>query len=548
VCPRAVFLSDRSLPVEVSRQPAAGVALRVRGILHTRNLDIAEVARETHARFPNDSQYHVPHNFYFQLRSTGLSPTLHQVMALSQLSNYRFSDWLAIFGFRLDEISRLQAIIPRSRTALLDPTVYDDQAQIPWFGDRTQPSALPPVAPLSQVLETVGVTSLASLLALSHDGYRYARIGQHDAFAFPDLLPGSIVRVNPQVVDRLLPTSNGELSRHFFLVEHSRGLCCCRLHLGAKNRITLASSELPFAQVELQVGREARILGVLDLELRPATNLTEPDVPPDLTKHWKPAPLVVLRNHARLSTLLRNARFRAGLSLREASAISRRVAHALRDPRYYASSGALSDYEASDSPPRHIHKLLTLSILYSIHFPELVKTIGLQWSGAAGDSIPEVWRMHNSQKEGRQQDLAVPNGSQFFSALLGQFGEIPFFLHNAFPSLSGLDRVSLRDVFWVREPPPALHPSLIGSFLVIVDHRKKKPFAFHRKPVWEQPLYLLQKRDASYLLASCTLEDHTLVVRTSSEGFVRPERFRNRVEAEVVGQIVAIARSLIPPQ
>jgi hypothetical protein len=548
VCPRSVFRPDRSLPGELSREPAAPVALRVRGILHTRNLSIAEVSRETRALFSNDSRYHVPHNFYFQLRSADLSPTLHQLMALSQLSKYRFTDWLAIFGFRLDEISRLHAIISHPRTALLDPTVYDDQAQIPWFRDRTEPSALPPVVPLSQVLESIGLTSRSSLSALNHNDYQYARIGPHDDFAFPELVPGSIVRVNPRGVDRLLPTSNGELSKHFFLVEHSRGLCCCRLHLGAKNRITLASAKLPFAQVELQVGREARILGVLDLELRPATNLTEPDVPPKLTKLWKPAPLFVHRNYARLSSLLRNARFRAGLSLREASAMSRQVAIALRDPRYFASSGALSDYEASDSPPRHIHKLLTLSILYSIHFPELVNAIGLQWNGTEGDSIPEVWKAHNSETKSRQQDLAVTADSRFFSALLGQFGEIPFFLCSALPSLSGLARVSLRDVFWVREPLPTLHPSLIGCFLVIVDHRKKKPLAFPRKPAWEQPLYLLRKRDASYLLANCTLEDHTLIVHPHSEGFVRPERFQNRVEAEIVGQIVAIARSLVPAQ
>jgi hypothetical protein len=173
VCPRPVFIPDRNLPGELFQlfpEPASAVALRVRGILHTCNLNLATVSKETRARFPSDARYHVPHNFYFQLRSTDLSPTLHQVMALSQLSNYRFSDWLATFGFRLDEISRLQAILPRPRTALIDPAVYDDQAKIPWFRDRPQRSALPPVVPLSQLLETVGVTSLASLLALNHDG------------------------------------------------------------------------------------------------------------------------------------------------------------------------------------------------------------------------------------------------------------------------------------------------------------------------------------------------------------------------------------------
>jgi hypothetical protein len=37
-----------------------------------------------------------------------------------------------------------------------------------------------------------------------------------------------------------------------------------------------------------------------------------------------------------------------------------------------------------------------------------------------------------------------------------------------------------------------------------------------------------------------------IAVHPYSEGFVRPERFRNGVDAEVVGQIVTVIRSLAP--
>src|ERR1700732_287484 len=108
---------------EVSHETAAAAADRVRSVLLTRNFTIADVSRATQAQFPNDSRYHVPHNFYFQLRSVGLSPTLHQLIALSRLSNYRLPDWLTLFGFHLDNISQLQAILPRPRTILLDSTI-----------------------------------------------------------------------------------------------------------------------------------------------------------------------------------------------------------------------------------------------------------------------------------------------------------------------------------------------------------------------------------------------------------------------------------------
>jgi hypothetical protein len=64
--------------------------------------------------------------------------------------------------------------------------------------------------------------------------------------------------------------------------------------------------------------------------------------------------------------------------------------------------------------------------------------------------------------------------------------------------------------------------------------------------VWQQPIYLLRKRDGSYLSASCSLEDGMLVVHPYAVGFVRPELLRDRVDAEVVGQITTIVRSLLP--
>jgi hypothetical protein len=234
--------------------------------------------------------------------------------------------------------------------------------------------------------------------------------------------------------------------------------------------------------------------------------------------------------------------------LREASAMSKGIASALHDPHYFASPGSLSDYEASDRPPRHIHKLLTLSILYSIRFTELVKAFGFLLNETGRDPMPATWRAYGETKEASHPDVAGASEHRFFRSMLDRFGEIPFFLHGSLPSLSGLAEVSLRDVFWVREQRLVLHPSLRDCLFVIVDHRKKKPVANRRKPVWEQPLYLLQKRDESYVMASCSLENHTLVVHPYSEGFVRPERFRNQVDAEVVGQIVTTVRALTPSE
>jgi hypothetical protein len=542
------------------RAPNAGVALpdRIRGILLTKNLTLYKVSALTQARYPREPRYHIPRNFYFQLHSAAWSPSLHQLFALSRVSGYRLVDWLAVFGFRPDAIPCLQAALHHPRTTLLDSSIYDARAPIPWFRDRSVRVRHPAVAPLSQLLEPSAELRLSALVSAAPGSYLYAKIGCQDTFAFPHLIPGSIVRVNPGIVDRLSPKAGGEISKHIFLVEHSRGVCCCRLYFGTKNHVTLTATQLPFANVELQLGSEARILGVADMELRPLSThrrmahspCTPAEVAPDLARLWTPGPLKLGVGSQHPGLLLQSARLRAGLSLRRASELSRSIATALRDERYFASPGWLSDFEARAVPPRHIHKLFTICVVYSIRFAELLGSFGLALSESATGSIPDGWMPLSDEHVPRSQEatgLERTSASGFLATILRRFGDVPLFLRHSFPSVSGLEEVSLRDVFWVGGQHKALHPSLAGALFVIVNRRKRRPRIFRRKSPWEQPIYLLMRRDDSYVLASCSVEDSTIIVHPYTEGFVRPERLRDRVDAQVVGQIVTVIRSLPSP-
>jgi hypothetical protein len=209
----------------------------------------------------------------------------------------------------------------------------------------------------------------------------------------------------------------------------------------------------------------------------------------------------------------------------------------------------LSDYEASDRPPRHVHKIFTLCILYSLGFSELVKSFGLTFSESELAPIPDEWLARRGPPDSKDREEPTEgetDASGFFSILLNQFGEIPFFLRNSLDSLSGLTEVSLRDVFWVSGQPQSLHHPFDGVLFPVVNRRRKKQQTFRRKSVCEQPLYLLMKRDRSYLPASGSLEDCLLIIHPHSEGFIQPELLRNGLDAEVVGQIVTVVRSLVP--
>lgn len=72
----------------------------------------------------------------------------------------------------------------------------------------------------------------------------------------------------------------------------------------------------------------------------------------------------------------------------------------------------------------------------------------------------------------------------------------------------------------------------------------KKPNDCGSKPMWQQPLYIVLKRDGTYSCGCCSLENNSLVVHTYPGGVHRRDQFRNR-DAEVIGKIVAVVRKLI---
>ena len=278
--------------------PGYGVAERVERILATRNLTLSEVSRELRLRYGRMPHYLVPHDFYYDLGHPRYSPRIEQVLALSRISKYRLADWLTVFGLHLDDVPRLQADFPVARTSLLDPTTYDRAAWIGWFRDAAHAADPPAVAPLGQLLIPGQSRRMDSLLAPETSPFLYAKIGRQDAFAFPDLLPGSIVRADTRGVGELLRSMQNKNSERLFLVEYGQGLVCCRLHARTKSRVTLRASTLPFAQTELRLGSEARVLGVLDWELRPAKT-ARPEVPTASMKFLMPQTLPPDRDSAR---------------------------------------------------------------------------------------------------------------------------------------------------------------------------------------------------------------------------------------------------------
>jgi hypothetical protein len=232
-----------------------------------------------------------------------------------------------------------------------------------------------------------------------------------------------------------------------------------------------------------------------------------------------------------------------GLSFRQASAVSREIAHLLNDVRYFTAPGSLSDYESGDIPPRHVHKVITFCVVYSLDLQTVLEALGLNPQDAGQEPIPQMLTGGPpSAVSGTVPEADETGQGGFLHKLVAEFGEVPFFLRGSLPVLSGLRHPSLKDCFWIGGARGS-HPYLAGGILALVNRQKKKPNDCGSKPLWQQPLYIILNRDGTYSCGCCGRENNSLVVHTYPGGVHRREQFRNR-DVEVIGKIVTVVRKL----
>lgn len=516
-----------------SQDTARSIASRTRAILASRGLTLSEVVRASRTQFPGDSRFHIPPNLYHALDQRRFSPSVHQLFALSRLSQYRLADWLAVFGVVLDDIPRLQATLPSRYTTLIDVGAGDERTWVLSFEQVSRGVAAGTLRPLSEWIR-FGLRP-ASRPRESERQFLYAKVGCRDMFAFPDLLAGSVVRVDTEHRPSCRQWVFGRQGT-IFLVEHTRGFACSRLHLAEKNRVVLCPNELAYAQVEFELGKEAAILGAVDLELRFLEFAAPAKVPRSLAEFWIPELLEKASTGSPLNDLLRRARRRSGQTFREASAKTALIARTLQNEEFFCAAGSLSDYESNTESPRRLHKLLSLCAVYSLSPWDFMNAAGLRLGEAGQNAMPD-------ELLARADPTGVKSKHTPERTLQGNtLAELPYFFGRAAAEFLRMAHLSIRDIFWIGRPRKSFHPYLADALAVIVNHHKKRVIVQPRVPLWAQPLYVLLGRDGEYFCASCSLQSGKLVVRPFSDGFDRPVRFKTPDEIEIVGKVIGILR------
>lgn len=340
-------------------------------------------------------------------------------------------------------------------------------------------------------------------------------------------------------------------SKSIFLIERGSLLHCGRVRRIRGDQVALCSAVFPFSEREFRLGRTGRILGVVDAEIRPVAQQPPPTATVRIRATRKTNATESSNAPMRLGRLIQIGRMRAGLSFREASATSRRIAGILGDSAYYMSPGTLSDFESLSTPPRHIQKILSLCILYSIGFWDFARAAALKLDGLGDDPMPdELCGRLATHRFGSSEQRSVagaqhesPN-TNFVRALLEQWKEIPVFVANALRDISGLDHLSLLDVFWVGGAQNPAHPHLVNASLVTVNRRLKKPIRSPARTPPEDPTYMIVERDGGYLCGGCTVEQGTLAVHRYTERTLTPVQIERHSDAEIIGRVTAVLRRI----
>jgi hypothetical protein len=212
------------------------------------------------------------------------------------------------------------------------------------------------------------------------------------------------------------------VSTRYFLIEHSEGLFCCHLRAVGGAVLVPVSEKLSYGQVELQRSKETRLIGVVDLALRPALRFDPPEVPAELACQWKPRPLS--RDVRSAGALLRNARVTMRISLREASEMSRSIANTLMDDRHYVSPSSLCDYELRNTAPRRIQTAITLCSLYGLPLQTLLQAMGIGLEETGTEPMPDQFAYRVSPASSHESQHEPVERGGFLEHLLERSEEI----------------------------------------------------------------------------------------------------------------------------
>jgi transcriptional regulator with XRE-family HTH domain len=244
---------------------------------------------------------------------------------------------------------------------------------------------------------------------------------------------------------------------------------------------------------------------------------------------------------------LREAREALRLKYRDIEQASQGIATARQNPEFAIGLSRLADIENKGTLPT-VYRLYSLCVIYRLQFAAVLEWYGVDLSKLPADAARLSLGETHLVFEGADQNTVYlptafspefnPARTSFISRQVQQWGRIPF-------ALLGAVDLKRHRYAYIGTEDWFMYPILFPGAFVQIDESKKRV----AKEGWvhehERPIYLVEHR-LGHTCAWCTERSGWLILQPHSSSREIPQIYRVPGEAEVLGQVTAVAMRLDP--
>ena len=246
---------------------------------------------------------------------------------------------------------------------------------------------------------------------------------------------------------------------------------------------------------------------------------------------------------------LKELRARLGITVREVEEESQKIADAQGNPEFFVSNNWLTRLENTNSVPS-IHKLFSLSAVYRVRVSDLLPMFGIDLG------LLEKYRIGNAPQHTHLIDLEEIDSAKtvtfpvrfdpgfrveetnLLSRMVQVWGEVPVSLIRHLDIRRGrYGYIGLQD----RTMYPLLRP---GSF-VLIDENLRDIHTSEWRAELDRPIYFIELR-AGYACCWCERRGDQLALISHPLSSCPQRHFPAR-EAEIIGQVTAVAMRIVDP-
>ncbi len=250
-------------------------------------------------------------------------------------------------------------------------------------------------------------------------------------------------------------------------------------------------------------------------------------------------------------SFLREVRLRLHLGLRDVQKASSKIAVKEKNKRFHISAARLAQIENDNAIPS-VFKIFTLAAIYGLSFHEILTSYGVDSDRThryreeikLSATRPVSAELHNLNTK-----VTIPvrldptfkwETTQLINRVVAFWGEIPAaFLLECSPKQHTYAYIGLED--------NTMYPLLRPGSLVTIDGERRQVASDGWNNEYERPIYLVELRDG-YLCGWCHVSESHITILPHPISKAPPRIFSLATEAEVIGQVVAVAMRLVPPQ